>query len=81
MKRKYRCDQALYEFTKCKKATKGKIISKIWKYVKKKKLQDPKEKKMIVVDSKLQTLTGPGVKVGSRINGRKLGKYVKKHAT
>ncbi len=75
------CDRALHDLIGVKKATRAQIIKKIWAYVKKNKLQDPKNGRFFYVDKKLAAVTGPERKKGDRMNGFKLAKHVKKHVT
>ena len=43
--------------------SRGEVVSKIWAYIKKNNLQDPKERRMIVADDKLKKVFGGKSKV------------------
>ncbi len=77
----YDCDQALYAVIGTRRAIRRVIIRKIWEYVKKHNLQDPKKRSVIIVDKKLAAICGPERKKGDRMNGFKLPKHIKKHVT
>ena len=57
--------------------TRGEVVSKMWDYIKKNKLQDPANKREIVADDKLKKLfDGKG-----RVNMFEMNKYFSKHLT
>lgn len=47
------------EFMGKPKASAGEIISKVWKHIKKKDLQDPKQRRYINPDETLEAIFGP----------------------
>ncbi len=59
------------------KATRAQIVKRIWRYVKRHRLQDPKEGQCIIPDTKLARVMG---KKGRKINVFKMVKYIKIYA-
>ncbi len=54
----YALSPALEEIVKSKKLTRPQIVKKLWVYIKAHKLQDPKNRRMIVPDKKLSEVIG-----------------------
>ena len=75
--KKLQCDPALAEVIGVKEATRAQIVKKVWTYVKKHKLQDPKDGRFFTPDARLAKVMG---RKGVRMNGFKMGKFIKKHA-
>jgi chromatin remodeling complex protein RSC6 len=55
--------------------TRGEVVSKIWDYIKKNKLQDPANKREINADDKLQKVFDGK----ARVNMFEMNKYLSKH--
>ncbi len=68
-------DDALFAVIKTRRCSRGQIIKKVWQYIKKKKLQDPKDTRFINPDDTLAKVTGGK----RRINMLKLAGVINKH--
>ncbi len=55
---KYKVSKELEKIVKAKELTRGDILKKTWEYIKAKKLQDPKNKRLIVPDKNLEKVFG-----------------------
>ncbi len=71
------CDNALYDVIEERQATRAQIVKKIWDYIKRQKLQDRQNGRYIIPDRRLSRVMG---KMGKRMHGFKMGRYIKKHA-
>jgi chromatin remodeling complex protein RSC6 len=54
----YTLSEELADIVGSKKATRPQVIKKVWHYIKAKKLQDPKHRRMICPDKKLAEVLG-----------------------
>ena len=72
----YNLSPELAEITGAKKLTRPQVVKKIWAYIKAKKLQDPKNKRMILPDEKLAKVIGK-----KPIDMMKLASLLSKHFT
>lgn len=70
-KEELNCSDDLRTLIKKKKVTRGKSMKYVWRYIKKHKLQDKKDKRTIKPDEKLAAITGK-----KPFNMMKLGKMV-----
>jgi chromatin remodeling complex protein RSC6 len=74
MQLNYSLSPELAEIVGAKKSTRPQVVKKLWVYIKAKKLQDPKNKRMICPDKKLAEV------LGSRpINMLKMAGVLNKH--
>merc|ERR1712080_409231 len=53
----YKLKEPLSTICKAKKMTRYEVLRKIWTYIRLKKLQDPKDKRMIICDEVLRKMT------------------------
>ncbi len=58
MQMEYNLSPELAEIVGSKKATRPMVVKKLWVYIKAKKLQDPKQRRMICPDKKLSEVLG-----------------------
>ncbi len=79
VKQVLKCDAALSALIGTGEATRAQIIKRIWNYVKRNKLQDSENGRIIEVDDKLAAVVGPERIKGDRMSVFRLGKHVKKH--
>jgi chromatin remodeling complex protein RSC6 len=77
MQLNYSLSAELAEIVGSKKSTRPQVVKKIWAYIKAKKLQDPKHRRMICPDKKLAEVLGSRpidmLKMSSALN-----KHIKK---
>ena len=66
---------ALAEIVGCKPLPRTEVVKKLWAYIKKNGLQDPKAKRMIVADAKLKVVFGGK----ARVDMFEMTKLVSKH--
>jgi chromatin remodeling complex protein RSC6 len=58
LQKEMRCSDELRELVKEKKISRGQMMKAVWKYIRKHKLQNPKNKRNIIPDSKLGAVIG-----------------------
>lgn len=73
-KKKFKPDAMLAAVVGTASETRGQFMKKIWDYIKKHKLQDPNDGRLINADAKLRPLFG-----ASQVSMLKLGGIVSKH--
>ncbi len=74
---KLQCDEALSAIIGCKEATRAQIMSKVWKYVKRRNLVSPKDRKTFLIDDKLAPIFGER---GRKVNKRfRKGTWIDRH--
>lgn len=73
-KLQYHLSEALAEVVGTKKSTRPQVVKKLWHYIKAKKLQDSKNRRMINPDKKLGEVLG-----NRQINMLKMAGAISKH--
>ena len=73
-KKKFKPDATLAAVVGSASDTRGQFMKKIWDYIKKHKLQDPTDGRVILADDKLRPLFGT-----NKVSMLKLGGIVSKH--
>src|SRR5271157_2476254 len=53
-----RCSEELQEIVKEKKMSRGKVVKALWKYIKRKGLQNKKDKRIVECDDRLTAIFG-----------------------
>ena len=73
---KVKVDDALFAIINVRSTTRAQIVKKMWDYIKKHNLQDPKNGRFIYPDQKFAKVMG---EKGKRINAFKMAGYINKH--
>ena len=74
--KKVKVDDALFAIINVRSASRGQIVKKVWDYIKKHNLQDPKNGRFIFPDKALAKVMG---QEGKRINAFKMAGFINKH--
>ncbi|MBM3191028.1 MAG: type I DNA topoisomerase [Chlamydiae bacterium] len=72
----YKVSKELQEIIKVDEITRPELTKKVWEYIKKHNLQDPKNKRLIVPDKKLAKVFGSSASIDMMKLAAKLGKHL-----